>query len=256
MQTSRNWIETIRSVVQPIRDDIFKHKNSFNGSLVEKSQDEYLSPFLLMLISMLIDGEVNNEGNCSQAALTVSGLVTFNARKLKRKSKKESTLEHRHHKKERETSTSIYVSLKLYSMVRSKTLIDYLFSLGICISYSRVLSITKSIYEQLQNSYSEHGIFLPTILKKNCFVVLAKDNIDKNATANLVSAHFHGTGISLLQHAEYENQGDCIEVSRFLILLILLKNWLHYQLNMQHQVKFIFLLMSTMHLYAVIILKI
>ena len=38
--------------------------------------------------------------------------------------------------------------------------------------------------------------------------MLVKDNIDKNATANLVSSHFHGTSISLLQHLEYENQGE------------------------------------------------
>ena len=38
--------------------------------------------------------------------------------------------------------------------------------------------------------------------------MLVKDNIDKSATANLVSSHFHGTSISLLRHLEYENQGE------------------------------------------------
>ena len=71
-------MESIRSVIQPIWDDVFKHKNTFTGSLKDKNQDEYISPFLLALTSMLIDGEVNVEGKCSQAALTVAGLVTFN----------------------------------------------------------------------------------------------------------------------------------------------------------------------------------
>jgi len=53
-QPSSNWIESIRAVVQPIREDIFKRENSFDGSLNSKSQDQHLSPFLLALMSMLI----------------------------------------------------------------------------------------------------------------------------------------------------------------------------------------------------------
>ena len=207
LQSSRNWIESVRRVIQPIREDIFKRKNTFKGNLTDKNQDEHLSPFLLSLVSMLIDGEVNSEGNCSQAALTVAGLVTFNSRTLKKTQSRSLSHRRRHHKKERETSVSIYVGLKIYSMVRSRTLVQYLFELGICISYDRILSITKSLYDTLQKSYAEHGIFSLTHLRKGCFVVLVKDNIDKNATANLVSSHFHGTGISLL-HLEYENQGE------------------------------------------------
>ena len=213
VNSKRNWIEAIRGIVQPIRADIFKRKNSFHGSLIDKSQDEYLSPFLLSLLSMLIDGEINTEGKCSQAALTVAGLVTFNARSLKRN--RQQNIVHRHHNKERETSTSIYAGLKIYSMVRSRTLVQHFFHLGICISYDRILCITKSVYEQLQSSYKKHGMFIPRILRKGCFVVLVKDNIDKNATANLVSDHFHGTGISLLQHAEYSDQGVYIDASEF-----------------------------------------
>ena len=144
----------------------------------------------------------------------VAGLVTFNARTITKK--RTRSYSHRHHIKDRETSSNIYVGLKIYSMVRSRTLIQYLFDLGICISYDRVLSITKSLYEQPQSSYDEHGIFIPRNLRKGCFVILVKDNIDKNATANLVSSHFHGTGISLLQHVEYENQGEFINISEYL----------------------------------------
>ena len=90
---------------------------------------------------MLIDGEINTEETCSQAALTVAGLVTFNARTITKK--RTRSYSHRHHIKDRETSSNIYVGLKIYSMVRSRTLIQYLFDLGICISYDRILSITK-----------------------------------------------------------------------------------------------------------------
>ena len=35
LKASRSWIQSIRTIVQPIRHDIFKHKNSFNGNLTK-----------------------------------------------------------------------------------------------------------------------------------------------------------------------------------------------------------------------------
>ena len=84
LKTSRSWIQSIRTIVQPIRHDIFKHKNSFDGNLMDKKQDEYISPFLLSLTSMLVDSEINIEGKRNQAALTVAGLMAYNIRTIKR----------------------------------------------------------------------------------------------------------------------------------------------------------------------------
>ena len=213
LQSSRSWIDSIRAVIQPIREDIFKRKNSFCGTLNESSQVDCVSPFLLSLMSMLIDGEVNLEGKCSQAVLTVAGLVTHNARKLRKPTGQ--LLNRRHHKKERETPISIYTGLKLYSTVRSRSIIDQLFNLGICISYPRILSITKSLYESLRITFATHGLFLPAHLKQGCFVVLVKDNIDKNAAANLIKSHYHGTSISLLQFPDCEGDGEELQSHEF-----------------------------------------
>ena len=57
----------------------------------------------------------------------------------------------------------------------------------------RVLSITKSLYDALSQNYSCEGTFIPTNLRKGCFVIFVKDNIDKNASANLIISHYHGT---------------------------------------------------------------
>ena len=197
LKAPRSWIQSIRTIVQPIRHDIFKHKNSFDDNLVDKKQDGDISPFLLSLTSMLVDGQINTEGKCSQAALTVAGLITYNIRTIKRP--RITNLNNHHHDKEKETSVNIYVGLKLYSTVRSETLIDCLFQLDICILYNRILSMTKFVYEALRTTFGHYKIFLPTYLKKGCFTVSAKDNIDKNDTANLVQSHFHGTGILLFQ---------------------------------------------------------
>ena len=74
---------------------------------------------------ILVDGETNTEGKCSQAALTVARLKTYNIRTIKRH--RITNLDNRHHDKGKETSINIYVGLKLYSTVRSRTLIDCLF---------------------------------------------------------------------------------------------------------------------------------
>ena len=45
-QSSKNWIECIKAVIQPIKGDIFKQKNLFNDKLNSKSRDKSLSPYL------------------------------------------------------------------------------------------------------------------------------------------------------------------------------------------------------------------
>ena len=43
----------------------------------------------------------------------------------------------------------------------------------------------------------------------------ARDDIDKNATANLVQSRFHGTGMLLLQLVDHENQGESLNCHGF-----------------------------------------
>ena len=87
LRTSKSLIQSIRTIVQPIRDDIFKHKNSFDGNLRDKKQGKYVFTFLLSLKNMLVDGEINIEEKSRQAALTVARLITYNIRTIKRGSK-------------------------------------------------------------------------------------------------------------------------------------------------------------------------
>lgn len=42
--------------------------------LKDKSQDDYISTFVIVLMNMLIDSEVNVRERCSQAGLKISGL--------------------------------------------------------------------------------------------------------------------------------------------------------------------------------------
>ena len=78
------------------------------------------------------------------------------------------------------------------------------------------MSITISLYELLRTAFGHYKIFLLTNLKKGCFAVSAKDNIDKNATANLVQSHFLGTSILLFQLLDHENQGESLDCHGFI----------------------------------------
>ena len=116
-----------------------------------------------------------------------------------KKKRKQNTDATRYNSAKRETPLMIYTGLKIYSCVRSRILIDKFFKLGICVSYQRLLELMKIIYEALLLSFLVYQIFIPIILKKGVFLVMAKDNIDKNASSTDAKSHYHGTSISILQ---------------------------------------------------------
>ena len=105
LKASASRIQSIRTIVKIIRDDIFKHKNVFLGNSMDRNQDEYISPFILSLTSMLFDVEINTERKCSQAALAVAGLITYNTRTMKRS--RITNFNNRDHDKKKETSINI-----------------------------------------------------------------------------------------------------------------------------------------------------
>ena len=153
---------------------------------------------LLTLINLLIDGTC--EGDVTQSPLTCSQIIMYTCQIKKRR-----VLKTGYHMKKRETPVVIYTSLKIYSTVRSRTLIDHFFSIGICIPYKRVLQITKYLYEKLRLSFHLNNAFLPGVLRKGLFTILAKDN--KNAKSTFAKSHYHGTFISILQFATSSDQG-------------------------------------------------
>ena len=111
------------------------------------------------------------------------------------------------HAKTHETPMLIYILLKIYSVTRLGNLIDMPFSLGLCISYDRVLEITKNIYENLRESYENNKFVFPNIFKMGLFTVMLKDNIDLNSISHFIQWHYHGTSRSMIQFKTNENEG-------------------------------------------------
>ena len=102
-----------------------------------------------------------------------------------------------------ETPVAIYTSMKIFAIVRSRTLIDNLIYFRICVPYSRILDITNEIRCQLLQQYEKDNIFLPKLLRKELFTVITKDNIGLNASSTTAEQHYHGTCTSALSWNVY-----------------------------------------------------
>ena len=111
-----------------------------------------------------------------------------------------------YHSQKRETPVVTYTSLLIYTTVRSETLIGKLFHLGLCILYKRVLEITKDMTEHnLQQS--ELKVFITKHSYKNLFAVVAKDDIDLNASSTTAKDYYPGTSLSMLSFPSKEVPG-------------------------------------------------
>ena len=112
---------------------------------------------LLLLIMLLVDGCTFMKP--SQEALSVAQLITDHAKINRKKTKKQR------HRKCQETPLMIYTGLKLFFLTRSRKLIDGLFRIGLCVSYDRVLELTKILYHNLYQAYTNYGCLFPRLLK-------------------------------------------------------------------------------------------
>ena len=113
---------------------------------------------------MLVDGKIDSEP--SQETLSCAQVIMYNAVKKKPDHSVASYKD-----KRRETPVMMYNTLKIYATVRSKTLINHLFDIGICIPYKRLLEITKQIYGGLMKSFERYRTFVPNHLRKGKFPV-------------------------------------------------------------------------------------
>ena len=87
----------------------------------------------------------------------------------------------------------------IHRETRSKKIINLLHSLGLSISYWRLLEIEKHIASSVCEHFAETNIVIPTNSLENTFVVAGIDNINFNSSSNTGQNSFHGTSISLHQ---------------------------------------------------------
>lgn len=90
-------------------------------------------------------------------------------------------------------------------------------TLGLSVSYDRVLSISTDLGNAVCRRYLEENVVCPCNLRINLFTTAAVDNIDHNPSSTTAQDSFHGTGISLFQHSTDEipdSSRRCINISQ------------------------------------------
>ena len=199
------FVQSLIGAIAPIRHAMSKVKNTFKNSFSPNCQESSVPIQLQILCSLLIDGCDPKLQGFSQCSKTVSQLVMYQYRKMTGHSTDVVSL--RRHPKERETPVPVYVGLKLYAVVRCKTVIQRLHSLGISISYERCLIICNNISLNMLKRYERDGVFVSSNLTLGTFTVIAKDNIDLNARSTKVKHHFHGISMTAMQFPSKDRPG-------------------------------------------------
>ena len=169
-------------------------------------QEECIPETLLRFIQMVLRGtNIQTDADNSstkQADLTISQLIMCNSYIRQRKDRKSITA---YNSKVREMPIAVCLGLLLHSQTRQKNLIDKLYSLGLPISYERVLEKTGN---KICERFELEKIVCPPTLRKGLFTYGAIDNIDHNPSFSTSLSSFNGTGISLFQNREQENDGQ------------------------------------------------
>ena len=112
------------------------------------------------------------------------------------------------HSKERETPLPVYVGLTVHAQTRKKELVDSMFTLGLSVSYSRVLEISTELASKVCSQFQRDGVVCPMKLRSGLFTTAAVDNLDHNPLSTTATDAFHGTAISLFQHPIDTTAGD------------------------------------------------
>ena len=106
---------------------------------------------------------------------------------------------------ERRTPAPIYIALKVHVETRKKDLVDKMHSMGLSISYDRLLGISAEVANTVCAKYEAEGVVCAPNLVKNIFTTGAVDNLDHNPSSTTSSSSFHGTAISIMQHPAPED---------------------------------------------------
>ena len=182
-----------------------KVSNTSNSSFPLNCQKVSVPIQLQILCSLPIDGCDPQIKGFSQSSKTIAQLLMYRYRKMTDHSSSVTSL--RTHVKERETPVMVYVGLKLYASLRTKTVIQRFFSLGLSILYDRCLSICNNISLNMLKKYDLEGVFVASHLTLETFTIIAKDNIDLNAISTKIKKRFHGISMAIMQFPSKENQG-------------------------------------------------
>ena len=154
-----------------------------------------------MLVIFLVadpeDGDQTNTNARIKVACAISQLICSNA------SKRDTHATSLYQRKERETPFPLYVALKLHANNRQKAAISTFHSLGVSVSYDRVMDVRKDFAKAVSKQWSDDGVVVPTNIKRRVFATSAIDKLDESGRYE-----FHGTAMTLTSHLTHDNMGE------------------------------------------------
>ena len=212
LESESDWVQLIKRVVDPIRSEIIEIQKSHKPSMSDMQPWEIKCPKLKFLVSFLCLGDPEIT-NLPLSLETICQMIIYNSKQKYRPGmvKNEEDIEKIRHPRESECPIIHYTTLKLYSTIRSRTIIQVLHQFGITLSYSRVKSFLDELSLVVNALYSKsENKVLPSTLKKDLFTIFIDDNLDKNSRSVDGKGHFHGTAVSVLQ---FPTQ-DCSGITR------------------------------------------
>ena len=182
-----------------LRSEFLSASFTFTGSL--SGHDNAVPPLLLSFLTMLLEGPGGTDNVKSEAAVSLSQLIVFNAIKRRRNCGNDEcqgtvTIRHTYG---HEMPLPLYIGLMLHSAVRKKTFIEKFHKLGLCVSYDRVIQIMNKTANAVCTQYRADNVVCPVNLHPGLFTVAAADNIDHNLSSSTAQASFHGTAVSVMQ---------------------------------------------------------
>ena len=146
------------------------------------------------MIGFLIENN-SSSTSASQCTLTIAEMIIYNYKKGTQVHEKPHESVSINQLTKRETPIITYMPLKLYSSIRSKSLLQRLHQIGICSSYNRVIDLLSGWAENALKVYKANDQVIHLKLRSGVFTVFTKYYIDKNSSSNEATKHFYGTSV-------------------------------------------------------------
>ena len=194
--------------VQIVCRHMFEEPKPFNGSFEEMCQEKSVPNLLLALVNMVLEGpSIKDQIRelSTPAALSIAQVLKYNS--VKHMRTQADTSSSVRHTTAQETPLSIYIGLMPHAQTRKRELVDRLFNLGLSISYDRVLRLSAEMGNSECQHFHMEQVVCPPIMQGSEFTTAAVDNIDHNPSATTAKDSLHGTGISLVQHPTFADEG-------------------------------------------------
>ena len=194
-----------------IKTELADRKQIFTGYFGEQCQEQSVSPTFLSFMYMLTGFESADDVESSKLspALVLAQLVAFNS------AKKRSPTGAFRSNADHETPVAIYIAFLIHSKTRSEDLVNRLHSLGLCISYDRLTTLSTYLGNSVIDQFEKDGLICPPSLRSTIFTMHAVENIDHNPTSRTAKDSWHGTAISTSQHLTDKDDGSIRQPLKF-----------------------------------------